>query len=316
MKRLSTEDVPPRERLAFLHDFVGKHAAGMRFVPDDSARFRADLAVLPLPGNVMVGAARYTGVSGDRGRDLLGDGRADYQLMIHAAAHQVAVDGGEPVEVGAGDLMLIDQGVAMRCRLPATDLLCVNLDRARLDAMVPRIAARPLRVIPRSAPNVALFAGYANLVCGNPPADEASARAASDHLYQLAALVLGECPDAISIRRGVGASRLALVKQDILSRLRDPELDIAAVARRQRVTPRYIQRLFGAEGTTFSDFLREARLDCAFRALARAGGGPSIAAIAFDAGFGDLSSFNRAFRRRYGRTPSEVRGEALRRRPV
>jgi len=33
----------------------------------------------------------------------------------------------------------------------------------------------------------------------------------------------------------------------------------------------------------------------------------SIASIAFEAGFGDLSYFNRTFKRCYGLTPSEVR---------
>jgi AraC-like DNA-binding protein len=32
-----------------------------------------------------------------------------------------------------------------------------------------------------------------------------------------------------------------------------------------------------------------------------------ISAIAFAAGFGDLSYFNRTFRRRFGMTPSDVR---------
>jgi len=40
--------------------------------------------------------------------------------------------------------------------------------------------------------------------------------------------------------------------------------------------------------------------------------GWTIGAIAFEAGFGDLSYFNRSFRRRYGISPSEVRAEALR----
>jgi AraC-like DNA-binding protein len=35
----------------------------------------------------------------------------------------------------------------------------------------------------------------------------------------------------------------------------------------------------------------------------------SIGAIAYASGFGDLSHFNHAFRRRYGATPSEVRRE-------
>jgi AraC-like DNA-binding protein len=33
--------------------------------------------------------------------------------------------------------------------------------------------------------------------------------------------------------------------------------------------------------------------------------------LAFEAGFGDLSHFNRNFRRRFGASPSEIRAAAL-----
>jgi AraC-like DNA-binding protein len=33
----------------------------------------------------------------------------------------------------------------------------------------------------------------------------------------------------------------------------------------------------------------------------------TISSIAFESGFGDLSYFNRAFRRQYGAAPSEIR---------
>jgi AraC-like DNA-binding protein len=36
----------------------------------------------------------------------------------------------------------------------------------------------------------------------------------------------------------------------------------------------------------------------------------TISAIAYKAGFGDVSHFNRAFRRRYGETPSDVRARS------
>jgi AraC-like DNA-binding protein len=35
-----------------------------------------------------------------------------------------------------------------------------------------------------------------------------------------------------------------------------------------------------------------------------------MATVAYDAGFGDLSYFNRVFRRHYGATPSDVRAQA------
>ena len=64
---------------------------------------------------------------------------------------------------------------------------------------------------------------------------------------------------------------------------------------------------------TFSQFVRGQRLACACRML----GDPlhthwSITAIAFEAGFNDLSYFDRSFRRRYAASPSDVRRAALR----
>jgi AraC-like DNA-binding protein len=66
--------------------------------------------------------------------------------------------------------------------------------------------------------------------------------------------------------------------------------------------------LFEHEGTTFTEFVRQARLDRAHRMLVDPRmADRSISAIAFDVGFGDLSYFNREFRRRFGQTPSDVR---------
>jgi AraC-like DNA-binding protein len=69
--------------------------------------------------------------------------------------------------------------------------------------------------------------------------------------------------------------------------------------------------LFDTEKETFSEFLLGQRLAYARRLLndPRFSSRP-IASIAFDAGFADLSTFNRAFRRRFGMTPSEMRRSA------
>jgi AraC-like DNA-binding protein len=77
---------------------------------------------------------------------------------------------------------------------------------------------------------------------------------------------------------------------------------------------RYVQLLFERSGATFSSFLMEQRLLATYRrltnALLRAA---TVTQIATDCGFADLSTFNRAFRRRFGATPSDIRAEVLRR---
>jgi AraC-like DNA-binding protein len=137
-------------------------------------------------------------------------------------------------------------------------------------------------------------------------------RAVVDHVYDLLALALGATRDAMELARagGLGAGRLQAIRADVLDNLADKELDIAAVARRAGLSPRQVQRLFRAQGQTFSDYLREQRLERAKHMLTRSRYAHlNVSAVAYEAGFGDLSYFNHAFRRRFGATPTEVRME-------
>jgi AraC-like DNA-binding protein len=80
---------------------------------------------------------------------------------------------------------------------------------------------------------------------------------------------------------------------------------------RRRVTPRYIRKLFEGEGTSLSRFVLNQRLALVHRLLTNPRHGHrTIGALAFELGFGDLSTFNREFRRYYGATPSDVRAAA------
>jgi AraC-like DNA-binding protein len=76
-----------------------------------------------------------------------------------------------------------------------------------------------------------------------------------------------------------------------------------------------VQLLFEEDGETFTDYVMEQRLVSAYRMLREERFRHlTIAAIAYRAGFGDLSHFNRNFKRRFGDTPSEIRRVALSRR--
>jgi AraC-like DNA-binding protein len=104
------------------------------------------------------------------------------------------------------------------------------------------------------------------------------------------------------------ASRLFAILHLIETRSGDPELSAMSVARQLGITPRYVHLLLERTGKSFSRHLLETRLQRA-AALLR---DPHwherrIAAVAAAAGFGDLSHFSRAFRRRFGVTPTQLR---------
>lgn len=97
----------------------------------------------------------------------------------------------------------------------------------------------------------------------------------------------------------------------------DPDLDIAALAIACGLSRRTLQRLFERNGDTVSSRILSARLDIAWSRLHSAASRTasrtdsssedSIAAIAFDCGFNDLSYFYRTFRARYGLPPGDVK---------
>jgi transcriptional regulator GlxA family with amidase domain len=133
------------------------------------------------------------------------------------------------------------------------------------------------------------------------------------HVHDLLAVTVGASRDGAQAARhgGVHAARLHAVKQDIGRRLDQPDLSVAGLAFRHGCTPRFIQRLFEAEGTTFTEYVLAQRLARAHGLLSDTSRrAEKISAVALDCGFGDVSYFNRAFRRRYGAAPSDVLAQA------
>jgi AraC-like DNA-binding protein len=172
-----------------------------------------------------------------------------------------------------------------------------------------------MRLVPRDTAALQLLTSYVSALAHlRIQASPEVSHAIVTHLHDLIALSVGATPDATAMAgRSVRAARLQAIKCDIAANLANGSLTVAAIAARHSVTPRYLHKLFEAEGTTFTQFILHERLDRAYRMLrdprfvAR-----SITSIAYDAGFADLSYFNRTFRRQYNATPSDIRGSATR----
>lgn len=102
----------------------------------------------------------------------------------------------------------------------------------------------------------------------------------------------------------------------LLQRIRDfidlnlerPDLTITMIARRMGCSVRYIYRAFEVECLTPSDYIWDLRVQKAAEKLRDAGGyAGEISEIAFALGFSSSAHFSRAFRLRYGVSPSQWR---------
>ena len=98
-----------------------------------------------------------------------------------------------------------------------------------------------------------------------------------------------------------------LIRAVIDRNIGDQEFTLEVLAGRLGVSPRYVQKVCAAQDCTFSGYLRDRRLEMAAHRLQGRLNRPSVEEVAHSCGYRDLSTFYRAFRRRYGMTPGNFR---------
>jgi AraC-like DNA-binding protein len=144
-------------------------------------------------------------------------------------------------------------------------------------------------------------------------ADAALEEHVATNLIDLVALCLGAGRDAADLARmrGLRAVRLQILLGEIKAGFADPAFSVQTVARKTGLSVRYVQDLLHESGASFTERVQELRLQQARRMLAH----PrfdhlSISQIAYGCGFNEVSHFNRAFRRRFGAPPGDIRARS------
>ncbi|HEY7999247.1 MAG TPA: AraC family transcriptional regulator [Pseudolabrys sp.] len=242
-----------------------------------------------------------------------GDGNDDFSFHMNLSGLSIVAGRHGETVLRDGDAMLLSYSVSRTISRPGlVDHRVVRLPRASLSPLVRNIDDAVLRSIPRGTGMLNLLRNYVDALFDDPVLAMPEMRQlAVAQLCDLVAVTLGATRDATAAAegRGIRAARLRAVKSDIDAHLAYDDLSPGTVAKRQRVSGSYIRKLFEGEGTSFSQFVLGRRLVRAHRMLTdRRWADRSIAWIAFEAGFGDLSYFNRTFKRFYSTTPSEIRG--------
>jgi AraC-like DNA-binding protein len=281
-------------------------------MPDLAARIDFELRKFPEIG-LMSGAVE--GVRHEHARRDSGDGDDDFSLHLNVSGSSLVTGPRGETTLSDGDAMLFRYSAARTISRPdVVDHRVIRVPRAALRPLVPDIDDAVLRRIPRGTGMLALLGSYVDAVFGDPAlAQPPMRKLVAAQLCDLIAVTLGAARDAAAVaqERGIRAARLRAIKDDIEANLASGDLSPGAVAKRQRISDSYIRKLFEGEGTSYSKFVLGRRLVHAHRMLTHpAWSGRTIASIAFDSGFSDLSYFNRTFRRCFGLSPSEVREAA------
>lgn len=211
-----------------------------------------------------------------------------------SAGEALLVDGGEPYE--------LKQNSAIR-------VLSVKGPRRVFEASSPVVAERYGVPIPvsRGLGRVASNA-LITLIDEFEGLDDTAAHQSVLNLLEILLLAMSGSPvqpqDSETVRRALGHQAYSYVRVHS----GEQAITLLSAAAELGVSPRTLQNVFADGGTTFSETLREARLELARKLLENpASPRTTITAIAYRSGFNSHSGFTRAFTRRFGASPLNYR---------
>jgi len=306
--RFSTFDLPERERLPRWREEFGRGIVQVDIEPMASdGPYHAEATLQALPG-VRTVCCSGSAVRLTRTRDMAAESDGSIGLVVNLGPTAIVSQRGRDTALATGEAFAILNDE--RAVLTITRHLGIVLPWAALAARVKHLETSVMRAIPRTVEPLRLLTGYLGLVQKEATLAKPTLRqSVASHIQDLAALALGAHRDSQEASgNGVAAARLAAALADIAERFTDQGLTVESVARRQGISPRYLQRLLEMSGTPFTARVSELRLERAFALLTDGSGGRRrISEIAMEAGFSDVSHFNRLFRARFGDSPSGVR---------
>ena len=307
--RFSSQALLPTDRVLFYREFFGRVLARVDLEPIGE-RFFCDARLWQLP-DLSITKVSGSAVRAHRTREMA-QGNDNLALIVNLQGTATFSQFGREATVTAGSAILISDAHASLMQRTVSRSLSIHAPRAILGPLL----ANPETMLPMPVrcglDALRLLVGYVGMLIKEPALMGTAElrRLAVEHVHDLIAATVGATRDAAEIAagRGVRAARLRAIKADIARNLGAAELTADALATRHGVSPRYIRKLFEAENTSLSRFVREQRLTRVHRLLTDARHvHRTISELAFAVGCGDLATFNRDFRGRFGMTPSDVR---------
>jgi AraC-like DNA-binding protein len=292
---------------------VARLNLALEVIDHSGGRPRIDVTYLSL-GAVGVCSLVATPAEFIRYKHHLKNSRDQFGSSIVKTGPLQFANAGQERVYDAGSACLTDRGRPLRVFGPrGGSVRYVTVQAAALKSLVAHpedLSGRPVR----PGPALRLLDGYLRSLATleEPPSSEL-ASTIGVHLLDLVAATLGPTAEAANIvaERGVKAAKLQAILAEVTRRFSDPNFDLDNAAGALGMSRRYVQKLLEGTGKSFTEHLAGCRLERAFAMLTD----PrhlhlAIVDIAFAVGFGDVSHFNRMFRRYFGETPSGVRAAA------
>ncbi|WP_195818679.1 helix-turn-helix domain-containing protein [Roseobacter sp. MH60115] len=236
----------------------------------------------------------------------------DYYFMIVQHEGRVGISqNDQECWLDPGDMAIVDAARPSRFCFDGgySGQISVHLPRAEMDQRFGRRISGGIQIPKEDMLGVAMRSILAKLMADPDKAEQHVREAFFGVLGAfLTERHLGERP--INPNRLIISRAISLMSEHF----RDPAFTTAVLADLLGISLRRLQRAFHTIDETPHIRLQRIRIEHAHRAIMRTPigqGAASISTIAFSSGFGDLSTFYRSFKSRYGTSPKKHAGRLL-----
>lgn len=299
--RASTEAFSRDDRTGFWAEHVCRNHGALRFAFDDPAAFRGG-TIVQRQGSRQLIEFWSDGIDYDRTtRDVRRDGDESLRLLVPLTGRFRVEQDGSAVAVAPGDAAVVTKARPFSLRQgSAARALILNVAP---DADAGGAGRGPVVLGVRDGVGAVIATMLASVASQRDAVDGRQFGLVTDTVCEL--LMRAVRPPVPA------ADTLAVVEAAVREHVRlnasDPALTPARVARELGWSVRQVQLALERSGTTPSALLRDTRLELARRRLSDGTSSWTIAQIAYASGFGSLSAFGAAFKRRFGVSPREHR---------
>lgn len=307
----TTAGLLPAERIEYWNDCIGRFITSIETTPANANTYNSHMNVTECGCVTMVDATSEPACNNHMKTLISGSTERMFVVHLQKWGQSVSSQDGREALLKPGDFALCD--TARQFDVSFVDphrilVVCIpELELARRLPHVENLMCIPMRK------EAGINGVVANLInrfwelCDQDLDHDMKYRISANFL-DLLVTAYANTHRTMVAETSLTASRRLLIRDFIEQNLGHDGLSPSVIAKRFGYTTSYIHQLFRGENESISHYIIRRRVEEAAKTLANSlFNGMNIGEIAYSWGFNSLSHFGRAFKSRFGYTPTEYR---------
>lgn len=314
MRTWTTTDLPEADQFGYWREVICEAFTSLSPAADSRKAFESSVSQRDIAG-VLISDTKSKAQSIERGaREISRNPTPRFFINLQVSGTCLMRQDTREVLVRPGEFYLVDTTRPYQQDYSDWHVICVSIPRHLLEPLLISPARSTAVCLSISDGGLGTIAG--SFIQSLQHCSESTGPAAKEllatSLVNVIAVALGGTSDAQGQgRASVTHGLLEAIRTHVKRNAADPDLSVSMVAAKFRISPRYVHKLFEGSECSFSQLVLEERLQRSAADLMARGGDLPISAIAYRAGFGDLSHFCRAFRKRFGMSARDFRSKGF-----